>query len=108
MVRASIAHGPRLALLQREPWGPILYEAFRDQDTQRFLGMNQWGGRIWLVKEQLERWAHLMLFTNTVACLSGGVADGGEIEALYDNLQELLLATEDAGYDVERTLESLK
>jgi len=108
MVRACIAHGPRLVLLQQEPWGPILYETFRDPDTQRFLGMNQWGGRIWLVKEQLERYAHMMLVTHAITALSEGAVDGAEIETLYDNLRELLLAAEDAGYDVERTLESLK
>ena len=109
MVRVCIAYAPRVPLLFRQPWGPILYDIFRDGDSQRFLGMNPWGGRVWLVKEQLERWAHMLLMTVTLLELADEDKEAtATIENCYDDLQELLLAAEDAGYDVEHMLESLK
>ena len=107
-VKACIAHCRTLPELGEAPWGPLLYGLFNDADVQNYLGMNHWGGRVYLNREQLMRMIHLLLFTYTVASLPLDGAGTRAVERAYEDLMEIAQATEDAGYDVYAALDALK
>jgi glycosidase len=107
-VKACVAHFSVLPALGKEPWGPLLGALFNDDAVQNYLGMNHWGGRVYLNREQLLRLTHLLLFCYTVAALPIDNAAVRSIEQAYDDLMEIVQTAEDASFDVQAILEALK
>jgi hypothetical protein len=108
LVRIAIAHAERLLTLQSEPWAPVLDTLLRDADVRAYLGVNHFGGRRWLNKEQLEHMLYGMFLTLALPRLAEGEAAADALMLCLDDIGVLLEAAEDANYDLDRMFESLK
>ncbi len=108
LVRICVAHAERLPALRQEPWAPVLDALFSDPDVRFFLRFNRFGGRLWFNKEQLERMLHMLFLTLSVTLLPQGAEAADTVALCYEDLRVLLDAAEDAGYDFDRMLDSLK
>jgi len=108
LVRLCVAHAHRLPLLRREPWGQVLNPLFRDPDARAFLQVNRFGGRLWINKEQFERLVHRLAFSVALESLNDGPAAADIVMYCVEDAQTLITAAEDAGYDLQRLLDSVK
>jgi glycosidase len=108
LVRICLSHTTHLLMLHDEPWGPALDLILRDPDVRFFLGVNQFGGRYWINREQLARMLHMILFTHMIVCAPLEEADADRLMYALEDIRFILDAAEDAGYDLYRMVDSLK
>ena len=90
----------------------MLESWLRDDEAQRFLGVNRYQGILWFNKEALEellRWTFAVTMVDITANPlrpEGEVA--GDIMACYDTVKELQWAEAESEYQVERLLEATR
>ena len=97
----------RFTVLETDIWGPALYEIFEDDDVKALLQMNIFSGRRWINKESLERLLHALLLMETATCKKDASSKKILINC-YANIQDILNAASDTGYDFDWMLASLK
>ncbi len=112
-VRICIAHRRHLLALRDEVWGPMLDAIFRDSDVLRYLLMNLFQGVRWINAEQLDRLLGNLfvgVLLDALPCNGDPIAPEQADALAYclDDIQALRDAAEDAGYDLDRMLTSLK
>ena len=108
LVRICVAHGQHLLELHEAPWGPTLDVLFRDPDVWSFLHLNHYDGKHWINREQLDRMLYALFLTLVAAHLPEGNAAADALMLCLDGITTLLEAAEDAGYDLDRMIESLR
>lgn len=108
LVRICVSHTPQVLAMRTEVWGPLLDRLFGDADVRRYLSVHYFGGRNWLNAEQLARLLS-MLYRCIAAPLIPLGADA--VPALLwcrENVETLLRAAEDVGYEFDRFNEVLR
>jgi len=108
LVRICVAHGRHLLALQTEPWGPILDVLLKDPDIRTFLQFNHFGGKLWLHKDQLERMLYTIFLTLVAERLPEGKAAADPLMLCLEDIESLAGAAEDAHYEVQWFVDSLK
>jgi glycosidase len=108
LVRICVSHVPDLRALETEVWGPLLDRFFGDADVRQFLQVHYFGGRHWMNREQLERLLYMVYRCLAVAWIPAGEDAVDPLLWARDNIQTLLEAAEDVGYDFDRFNEVLR
>jgi len=109
LVRICVAFGRDLSALQHRPWAPILDRLFTDPHVREYLNAHTFGGRLWIVKEQLERMLGMMLLTRTVELARrDGEAAADALMLFAEDIHAILDAAQDTGYDLDALFETLK
>lgn len=109
LVRICVAFGRDLSTLQYRPWAPILDRLFTDPQVREYLNAHTFGGRLWIVKEQLERMLGMMLLTRTVELTRlDGEAAADALMFSLDDIRTILDAAQDVGYDLDALVEILR
>ncbi len=103
-----MAHRERLLSLDSEIWGPVLYAMFEDGNTRAILQVNRFNNRRWLNKEQLEHFMHTLFLCNALALQQTGHITVTRLMMCYENIQDILHAASDTGYDMDHMLEALR
>ena len=103
-----MAHRQRLLALDSNIWGPALYAIFEDADTRAFLQTNRFANRRWINKEQLEKMLRGLFLANLYHLQNGDGKTGKRLVACYENIQDILHAAADTGYDLDWMLDALK
>ena len=103
-----VAHREHLLSLDSDIWGPTLYALFEDASTRAVLQVNRFGGRRWLNKEQLERLLHTLFLSNVLHLRQNGKDASVRLVECYENIQDMLNAAEDTGYDFDAMMNALK
>jgi hypothetical protein len=91
--------------------GEVMENLFADADAQAFMGINEFGGRLWFNKESFERMLY-WLFTVS-AIRSMGVSSGklrlddDRLKESYGYVTDAMEAAGKAGYEVTEFLSSL-
>ncbi len=108
ILRIAIEHSERLLKLQKEPWAPNLYPIFSDVDVKSVLGVHEYGGRTWLIKE---KWEFLLKAMFLFLWFTKYSWDEKEIEELLyvlGDIEELMFSASDTDYDFNYLFESIK
>ena len=108
LVSLCLAHRTDLLSLESEIWGPILYRLFENDEMREVLMTHWYDGRRWVNKEQLERALLVLFLSNCIALNTKKKTDTEQVTACLANIQEILLAAADTGYDINWTLSVLK
>jgi glycosidase len=103
-----LKHRARLAALETEIWGPLLFDIFNDETTQAALLVNWYDNRRWINKEQLEYMLFHLFLANMITLNSQKTFAGEKVVALYETIQVLLRTSSDTGYDFDWMLNALK
>ena len=106
LVYACMSRRSTIMTLDSSIWGPILYELFEDTDTKALLQVNIFSGRRWLNKEALEQFLYTLFLANTFVVNSDDLVSS--LAECYVNIQDMLHAAADTGYDFDWMLSSLK
>jgi hypothetical protein len=89
----------------------VLESWLRDDEVQRFLQVNRYGGALWFNKEAFEQLLGWMLRVAVVALtvdpLRSKAEVAQEIAACYELVAKLQQAEEESGYQVEGLLEAV-
>ncbi len=92
--------------------GEVMENLFADADAQAFLGVNEFGSRLWFNKESFERMLHWLF---TVSAIRSMGVSAGKLRLNEDRLKESCRyvteaaeAAGKAGYEVTEFLSSLK
>jgi hypothetical protein len=105
---ACIANRSRLLALDTNIWGPALYEIFEDDEIKALLQLNIFSGKRWLNKEALERLLHALLLMAAATFSDEELSSTAAVTECYGNIQDILNAASDTGYDFDWMLAALK
>ncbi|MCX8064400.1 MAG: alpha-amylase family glycosyl hydrolase [Candidatus Hydrogenedentes bacterium] len=106
--RIAIEHSERLIKLQKEPWAPNLYLLFSDPAVKKVLGVHEYGGRTWLVKEKWEFLLRAMFMFLWFVKYPWDEVDIEELLYVKANIDELIFAASESDYDFYYLFESIK
>ena len=110
LVRIAVAFDRESVALGTEIWAPLLHGLFGDSDVRAYLLENRFGGRRYVNLEQLEQLCDALLMSAATERLAaekdmGGL--GAVLEQCRDDLDAIVAAAADAGYDIDSAVESL-
>ncbi|HOK10502.1 MAG TPA: alpha-amylase family glycosyl hydrolase [Candidatus Hydrogenedens sp.] len=108
IIRICIEHAERLTYLQRGPWAPHLYPIFSDKGVQDILGVHEYGGRTWFIKENFEDLLFALFTTLWLVRYPWSPRDREQLSACLANIHELIMASSETEYDYNWLFEALK
>jgi len=96
--------------LETEVWGPVIYRFFENDEARAFLRVHRFGGKRWLDRDQLLRYAGLLRFTlaREITMTTGTSPPPARLAAADEVIQTLIDAASDCGYDFDGMLAVLK
>lgn len=108
LVRVCIEHSERLIHLQQGPWAPHLYPMFSDMGVQKILGVHEYGGRTWFIKENFEGFLFALFTTLWLVRYPWSPKEREQLSSCLANIHELIMAARETEYDFNWLLEALK
>lgn len=107
LVRIVMAFRHDMYHLQGHSWGPLLVKFLHDGDVNALLRTNPWQGRHWISKEAWEYLLNTLLLVLTFESKQNGKPPDALLLA-QDDIQTLLAAAGDVGYDRDALLDVVK
>ena len=108
LVYTCMAQRAKLMALDSDIWGPLLYTLFEDMDTRALLQVNIFSNRRWINKEALEHLLHALFLATAFDFRPEEGTETNRLVECYMNIQDILNAAMDTGYDFDWMLDSLK
>jgi len=112
LVQALISHQDWYELSVEKGLGAVMENLFADADAQAFMGVNEFGGKLWFNKESFEQLLYWLFTTSAIRSMevsSGKLKlDEDRLKASRQYVTEAAEAAGKAGYSVAEFLSSLK
>lgn len=107
LVSVCLNHRAELLKLDTEVWGPILYALFENPEMREILMIHWHAQRRWVNKEQLEHAMFMLFLINAIIQSQDVSGNASGLVACYENIQNILLAASDTGYDINWVVNAL-
>ncbi len=108
LVRISIEHSTQLIHLSKGPWAPYLYPLFSDKGVQQVLGVHEYGGRTWLIKENFEDMLFILFVALWQSRYPWDEKAQNELSVCLENIHELIMSANETEYDFNWLFEVIK
>lgn len=103
-----LRHRKTVEELEHEVWAPVLHRLFGNQDMHGALALHWHNMRQWIHREQLEFVMESLFLINLLDLDLKEKEVVRTLVGCYENIQEILHAAADTGYDYHWMLETLK